>query len=277
MLGLETPDLDPPINNNFVTMAPFLPSGSVASLFSLLLFVLLSASPTVVYSQEVAAAATPGQPQLVSSSSSSSSSVCPSFPACCEDDCCGRGASWNSTAGRCVPDPTSPGWTGPASNSDSYVPGCQKRVCCEQACCGNGSDGLFYLSFIGSCLGRTVNANNGVTRFPTAAPTTTAVPTVQVTESNQGDGPTTAKAGVSPLGDFSPCRICPPQHELHPMASAFLDLRSEGIGITTCGAMEQIGLNGGVVAAADCDYFRSLLLGEPNDGQDGKCVCLPTR
>lgn len=73
---------------------------------------------------------------------------CPLTPACCEDDCCGVGASYGVGVG-CSSDPSSPGWTSPGQNSPTYAFGCELRACCEADCCVQGT---IYDTSINYCV-----------------------------------------------------------------------------------------------------------------------------
>lgn len=70
---------------------------------------------------------------------------CPYFPPCCEEDCCGPKTSWEGS--ECLPDPSSPGFTG--SYSSEHVFGCVIRECCGAFCCGSGT---IFDPYVGCCV-----------------------------------------------------------------------------------------------------------------------------
>ena len=56
--------------------------------------------------------------------------------ACCEQDCCGKGTSWDIKTDYCVANSTSEGFNG--THLAVWEPGCLTHICCEQDCCGKG-------------------------------------------------------------------------------------------------------------------------------------------
>lgn len=66
-------------------------------------------------------------------------------PACCEEDCCGQGTSWNGSF--CSKDESSSGWSGVYSNDHNY--GCVVRTCCGETCCDQGTR---YAPRIAECI-----------------------------------------------------------------------------------------------------------------------------
>ncbi len=99
--------------------------------------------------------------------------ACPLIPDCCEEDCCGKGISWEPPF--CVLDENGPGFNG--TPSDTYVKGCVERLCCERACC---SKGMIYDRSLALCFPFVA---------PTPSPTTTPRPLVAVTGCTPTLGP----------------------------------------------------------------------------------------
>lgn len=63
--------------------------------------------------------------------------VCSLLKACCVEDCCGSGTSWDNSIGRCALDPNSSGFQG--AHSPDYNSTCRPIdgwACCEGDCCG---------------------------------------------------------------------------------------------------------------------------------------------
>ena len=61
---------------------------------------------------------------------------CPLRLACCEEDCCGEGTSWDGAS--CILNPNSSGFDG--TYSIEYKVGCILRSCCENECCSAGTE-----------------------------------------------------------------------------------------------------------------------------------------
>jgi len=70
--------------------------------------------------------------------------------ACCVEDCCGRGTTWDSTKELCVSTPSQEdGFKG--SYSPAYKGGCAERSCCEESCCSM-REGTVYSRELQSCV-----------------------------------------------------------------------------------------------------------------------------
>lgn len=87
--------------------------------------------------------------RIDSSVADGAGSDCPLLPACCAEDCCGEGTSWDVETEYCISDPDSSGFNGAYSND--FEPGCLLRACCEADCC---SSDLEYDEETASCSPR---------------------------------------------------------------------------------------------------------------------------
>lgn len=176
--------------------------------------------------------------------------------ACCEFDCCGKGASWNELSGYCTEDPDSPGFDG--SFPPWWQNGCADRVCCEEKCCGKG---LVYDTSTALCIQTTSSCGPAPAPVPIPVCMPTTGPCVSSFSSFQ--------SAVDQAGSDSVVSLCGSNTITMPSAVVINDSR-----VTVCCesddcVLESTGAGRNLVATGS-DLTLSNVLFKGGSSQEGR-------